>query len=238
MKKAIKLFFLSALFFTVIGTAQTKVKGNGNVVSEKRNVANYDEINVSGDFDINLVSGTEGAITIEGESNVIPYVKVVVSDNVLKIFSENKVNISTKKGIVVTVPFEQISALSLSGSGDILTENTIVAPVFKAKLSGSGDLTLDLKSSDLEVGLSGSGDISLKGTADNFVSKTSGSGDIDAIDLVAKKATVSISGSGDVKVNCSENLYARVSGSGDIEYKGEPQIKDTKVSGSGDISKI
>jgi hypothetical protein len=241
MKKSIQLFVLSALFFTTIANAQwsnTKIKGNGKVITEKRTTAGYDEINVAGFFDVVLVSGKEGAISVQGEENLLPYVKVEVEGNVLKIYTEKNVNISTNKEIVLTVPFEQISFVSLSGSGDLKSKNTIVGSKFTAKLSGSGDLTLDVKTTDFEANLSGSGDVVLTGNSDSFTSKISGSGDVDAVNLATKKANLTISGSGDMKVNCSESLYARVSGSGDISYKGNPEIKDTKVSGSGEISKI
>ena len=241
MKNSILLVVFSALFFTTIANAQwsdNKVKGNGKIITEKRTTASYDEINVSGFFDVVLVSGKEGAISIQAEENILRYIKVEVEGNVLKIYTEKNVNISTNKNIILTVPFEQISFVSLSGSGDIMSKNTIVSPTFKAKLSGSGDLTLDVKSSDFEVNLSGSGDVVLTGNSDNFVSKTSGSGDVDATNLSTKNANLTISGSGDMKVNCTESLFARVSGSGDIEYKGDPKSKDTKVSGSGEISKM
>lgn len=241
MKKSILLVVFSALFFTTIANAQwsnNKVKGNGKVITEKRTTAGYDEINVSGFFDVVLVSGKEGAISIQGEENLLPYIKVEVEGNVLKIHTEKNVNISTNKNIVLTVPFEQISFVSLSGSGDVKSKNTIVSSNFKAKLSGSGDLTLDVKATDFEASLSGSGDVVVTGSSDNFVSKTSGSGDVDAVNLVTKNANLTISGSGDMKVNCSESLIARVTGSGDIIYKGNPESKDTKVSGSGEISKM
>jgi hypothetical protein len=239
MKKSLQLIILGALFITTIGHAQwTKIKGNGKIVAEKRTTAGYDEISVAGFFDVVLVSGKEGTITIKGEENLLPYVKVEVKDNVLHIYTEKNINISTKEDLVLTVPFEQISAVSLSGSGDVESKNTIVANTFKAKLSGSGDLKLDVKATNFEANLNGSGDVILTGNSDSFTSKISGSGDVDAVNLIAKKANVTISGSGDMKVNCSDSLYARVSGSGDIAYKGNPESKDTKVSGSGEISKI
>jgi hypothetical protein len=241
MIKSIQLVTLCALFFTAIASAQwsnKKVKGNGKIMTEKRTTAGYDEINVSGFFDVVLVSGKEGAITIQGEENLLPYVKVEVEGNVLKIHTEKNVNISTNKGIVLTVPFEQISFVSLSGSGDLKSKSTIVGSSFKAKLSGSGDLTLDVKTINFETNLSGSGDVVLTGNSDSFISKISGSGDVDAVNLVTKNSNLTVSGSGDMKVNCSESLYARVSGSGDIAYKGNPKTKDTKVNGSGEISKI
>lgn len=241
MKKTIQLIVLCTLFLTTMANAQwsnKRIKGNGKVITEKRTTAGYDEINVSGFFDVVLVSGKEGAISIQGEENLLQYVKVEVDGNILKIYTEKNVNISTSKGIVLTVPFEQISFVSLSGSGDLKSKNTIVGSKFAAKLSGSGDLTLDVKTTDFEANLSGSGDVALTGSSDNFVSKISGSGDVDAADLVSKTANLTISGSGDMKVNCTQSLYARVSGSGDIAYKGNPESKDTKVSGSGEISKM
>src|SRR6478752_1801158 len=139
MKKSIQLIILSALFFTVIGNAQTRIKGNGKVITEKRTTAEYDEIMLSGSFDVVLVSGKEGTITLQGEENILPHIKVEVVGNVLKISNEKNIQIDTKKDIVLTVPFEQISALALSGSGDVTSKNTIVSPNLKAKLSGSGD---------------------------------------------------------------------------------------------------
>jgi len=239
MKKSLQLILLGTFLVTVIGYAQgSKIKGNGKMVTEKRTTREYDQISVSGFFDVVLVSGKEGAITITGEENILPHVKVEVKDNVLQIYVEKKMSISTKENLVLIVPFEQISAVSLSGSGNVESKSAIVASSFKAKLSGSGDLKLDINASDFEINLSGSGDVVLSGNSDNFISKMSGSGDIDATNLITKNANLTISGSGDMIANCSDSLYARVSGSGDIAYKGNPQIKDTKVSGSGEISKI
>ena len=44
-----------------------KIKGNGNVVTVKRTTQDYDGISVGGSFDVILVKGKEGNITIEGE---------------------------------------------------------------------------------------------------------------------------------------------------------------------------
>jgi len=239
MKKSLQLIILGAMFITSISYAQgTKVKGNGKVVAEKRTTTSYDEISISGFFDVELISGKEGEISIKGEENLLPYIKVEVKDNILNISTQKNISINTKEKIVLTVPFEQISSVSLSGSGDVSTKSPIASTNFKARLSGSGDLTLNVKATNFEAVLNGSGDAVFSGNSDNFTSKISGSGDVDAVNLVTKKANITVSGSGDMKVNCSESLYARVSGSGDIEYKGNPQSKDTKVNGSGEISKM
>ena len=55
--------------------------------------------------------------------------------------------------------------------------------------------------------------------------------------LKLKNAKITVSGLGNSKVFCSESLHARVSGSGAVEYKGDPKKKDIKMNGSGTISK-
>jgi hypothetical protein len=242
MKKSIQLLVCSVFFLSTVANAQwskERIKGNGKVVTNTRSTATYDDIKVMGSFDVDLVAGKEGTITVKSEENLQQYIKVEVEGNVLKIYTEKNKNISSSMGknIQLTIPFEKISSVTLSGSGDVRSKSTIKSDSFSAKLSGSGNLNLDVDATSFNLAVSGSGDVVLKGSTETFTTKLSGSGDIDSDTLKAKNVDITISGSGDSKVFCSENLKARVSGSGDIQYKGDPKTKDTKVSGSGSISK-
>ncbi len=216
-----------------------KVKGNGKMKTITRNVGDYDEISIAGFFDVELVKGREGPITIEGEENLLEYIETTVKNNRLKIYVEDGINLkpSSNKGIVITVPFDEIEGVALAGSGDVMTKDTITAMDFEAKLSGSGDLTLEVIATNVEASLAGSGDITLNGTAEYFEASVAGSGDMAAYDLNAKNVEVSVSGSGDAEVYCTEFLKARVVGSGDVSYRGNPKKEDSKVVGSGDIEK-
>ncbi|TCN55322.1 DUF2807 domain-containing protein [Flavobacterium circumlabens] len=242
MKKSIKLLICSIFLLSTAANAQwskNRIKGNGKVVTNNRSTADYDKIKVSGFFDVDLVSGKEGAITVKAEENLQAYIKVEVEGNVLKIYTEKNTSISPSSGktVQITIPFEKISNVSLAGSGDIRSKSIIKSDSFSAALAGSGDLDLNVDATTFDLAVSGSGDIVLKGNTGSLTTKLSGSGDIDAASLKAKNVDITISGSGDSKVFCSENLKARVSGSGDIEYVGNPKTKETKVSGSGSISK-
>jgi len=84
--------------------------------------------------------------------------------------------------------------------------------------------------------VSGSGDLTIKGSTNNLEASVAGSGDFHGFNLEANNTTVSVAGSGDAEVVSNEVLKARVAGSGDIEYRGNPKKEDTKVSGSGSIS--
>lgn len=243
MKKSIQLLVCGAFLVTFLASAQwssnDKKKGNGNVVTETRTTSDYDAIKISGSFDVDLVAGQEGKIILKGEENLLSAIKVEVEDNVLKVYVERNSNIrpSIGKKIQVTIPFNKISEVNLSGSGNIQSKNVIKNDKFLAKLSGSGNFNLAVDSNNLELNLSGSGNVRLKGNANNFTTKLSGSGDIDTTELQSKIVDVNVSGSGNSKINCKKSLTARVSGSGNIKYTGNPEKRDVKVSGSGNISK-
>nr|WP_299342555.1 head GIN domain-containing protein [Allomuricauda sp.] len=240
MKKLITLGL--ALCTVVITNAQwgKRIKGNGNVVTIERSVGEYDAIALAGWFDVEIVGGKEGEITLEGESNLLEYIKTEVKDGKLVIKAEKGVNLRPSnwgKGINVTVPIESVDYVGLSGSGDVVGRTTIKTDEFETRISGSGDIVLSVEANSVEATMSGSGDISLEGKTTDLDVQVSGSGDIKAYGLDAEFVTATVSGSADIKVTANQSIQARVSGSGDISYRGNPKKIDTKSSGSGDISR-
>lgn len=238
MKRALTLILV---FSTLAVTAQwgKRIKGNGNVVTIERSVGEYDAIASAGWFDVELVSGQEGELTLTGEENLLEYIKTEVKDGKLVIKKEKGVNLKPsnwKSGIVITVPVEDIESVSLSGSGDVVSKTTLKADSFKTSIAGSGDIELSIEANEVKASLSGSGDIELEVRAEYLDVSVAGSGDIKAFDLIAENVEANVSGSADIKVTANKMLKARVSGSGDITYKGNPTKIDTKSSGSGDIS--
>lgn len=241
MKNSIKLLVSCSLLLTTITHAQWSstqlIKGNGKITSEKRSTDPYNSIAIKGFFDVELVSEKGGSITIKGEENLLPYIKVEVVDKVLKISREKNKYIFNGQKIIIVVPFESVNQVSLTGSGHVITKNSIKSKSFTANLIGSGDMNLEIESNDININLNGSGDIQLTGTTDNLNSNLNGSGDIDTVNLKAKNVKATVSGSGGTTVYCSESIYGRVSHSGNIEYSGNPKQKDIKMNGSGEISK-
>lgn len=217
-----------------------KIKGNGNIITENRNTGSYEAIYIAGSFDVELVDGKEGELTLKGEENLLEYIVTEIKDGKLVIKVEKGVNLSPsswKQGIFITVPVESVDAVTLSGSGDIVGKKTIETDNFKTDISGSGDISLSVKANSVKATISGSGDITLNGKTTDFEVRVSGSGDVNAYDLSALNVTANVSGSADIEVTATEMIQARVSGSGDISYRGNPKKIDTKSSGSGDITK-
>ncbi|MCW8981010.1 MAG: DUF2807 domain-containing protein [Altibacter sp.] len=244
MKKQIHLAIVSLLIVlsTSEATAQwgnKKVEGNGNVTTKTRTTQAYDAIKVVGSMSVDLESGSEGTISVTTDDNLHEYIIVEVTDgNTLVIRTEKSVALRTKKGIRVTVPFQDISFIELVGSGDVKTKDPIRSSALELAVIGSGDVILDVETENLDAKVTGSGDMILSGRTTNLELKLSGSGDFKGMDLVALNTEAFVSGSGDAKVTASSSLKARVNGSGDIRYSGNPSKSDTKVSGSGSIKSM
>ena len=238
MKKLSTLFVCLSLFVAVNAQNERAIRGNGDVVTQKRQTVDYDKISLSGDFDLELVAGKEGEISVEAESNIMDWIIIESNENELKIHLKNGKHLKHDKQIRVTVPVEQISAVSSAGSGDINSKITLKATTFKVSLAGSGDVNLTVEANEVKASLAGSGNLKLNGSATDFDASIAGSGDIDAEALKAKNVKASIAGSGDIKVYSSESIKGSISGSGDIKYKGEATKINKSISGSGSVSKL
>jgi hypothetical protein len=231
----IVLFVLFGVSETSAQFKNNKVVGDGNVTTKTVSTSNYSGIKVIGSMDVHLEKGTEGNISVTTDSNIHEYVEIEVDGNSLEIRIKKNTSVKTKHGIHVTVPFQDLSEVLLVGSGDIDTKNTITGNELELSIVGSGDVKLDVDVSEIDAKITGSGDMILSGKTGDLEVKISGSGDFEGSMLTAQNADTYISGSGDAEVNVKNNLKARVNGSGDVRYTGNPTSRDTKVSGSGTI---
>lgn len=212
------------------------IVGNGNITTKSINTSDYATVKVIGSMDVHFENGTEGALSVTTDENIHEYLDIQVEGDALIIKTQKNVSIRSKKGIHVTVPVQEISEVSLTGSGDIDTRDQLKSEYMAITLTGSGDIDLDVTVGALDAKVTGSGDMDLRGSVRDLEIKVTGSGDFDGNDLTAQNTDAYVSGSGDISVKTVNRLKARVHGSGDISYSGNPTNVDKKVSGSGSIS--
>ena len=214
-----------------------KVKGNGTIITKTRTVSDYDKIAVAGSFEVKLFKGKEGEISIKTDENLMEYIIIEVKNGDLKIKTKKGYNIRGSKTIIITVPFNDISVVSLAGSGDVYSDDVINSSYLKLSLAGSGDFNLAVSSKNLSISIAGSGNMTLKGNCNECKCEIVGSGNINGYKLKALIATVKIAGSGNVRINAINEIHAKSVGSGNIYYSGNPNIEKTTSVGSGSIKK-
>ena len=96
-------------------------------------------------------------------------------------------------------------------------------------------LGVPLQTTSLLFELPGSGNITVTGAADSVNISLPGSGNIYCDGLKAKSATVTLNGSGNIKVFASQSLDASIRGSGEVRYDGNQAKVNKSVIGSGSI---
>lgn len=212
------------------------VEGSGNIVEENIDIPSFSEIGFSGEGRLYFKQDDELSLRVVTDDNLLDYLRIERSGSRLILGIKRGCQLRRYSRLDYYLTGPSLGSLSLSGSGNFITENVIETNDLEISVSGSGKISAMIIAEMVESRVSGSGDIKLKGSTGYHEMSVSGSGDIWAEEFITGNATVSISGSGKARLNVTEKLRARVSGSGSVTYIGNPQV-DSTVSGSGYVSK-
>lgn len=189
------------------------VVGSGTVVSEERQVSDFDAVALRGIGELHIEFTGEESLSIEAEDNILPVLDSEVSANELVLGPRAGIGITTNEPIVYRLTVAELSAISVSGSAAVDAKGIV--------------------GERLTVTSSGSSDIRITGRVDRLSVDKSGSGTFSGRRLESAHARVEVSGSGDVVVNATETLNVVASGSSDVRYLGGPRVSaDTSGSGS------
>jgi len=236
MKTSGILLFLSAFSSLIYLTSCSKfhtIDGNGNVTTESRTLSNFSKVKSEGSFEVYIAQDSVQSVTVEAESNLLPYIETDVSGSTLLIRIREHRNIDNHEPIKIYIKSPLVDDINLSGSGSIDCDSMITSDL-DIHLSGSGDMNLIAVSNKIDATISGSGKIKMSGTASETDFNIDGSGNINAYDLLQDTCFADISGSGNMYVNVSDFLDVKISGSGNVHYIGNP-IVNTSITGSGTV---
>ena len=224
---------LALLFVSTLAFAQNR---------QTVEVSDFDEISNRIGGTVYITQGSKTEVILEGREEDLEKVNVEVRGGELRIESKRRSSWrfwdSGNVRVDVYVTVKELNAVTVSGSGDIIGRNTIKTDNFKARVSGSGDIEMDLDAKDIASSISGSGNIELSGSASSGSLSISGSGKLLAEELKVDDFEVRISGSGRGSITVYGELDVRISGSGSVYYGGKPTGVNSSVSGSGKVRRI
>lgn len=215
-----------------------KVRGDGHVVSNTRNVGHFTKVEQKGSFDIILKTGQTQEVLIEAEENISQHIETKLEGDQLVIRTEQGFWLKPEKDIRIIVTAPRFEEVWSNGSGNITGESVIAdSNSITIGTRGSGNITLQVVTPKIKAESYGSGNIELTGETREVTLESAGSGNLTADGLKAETVSIDITGSGNASANASKTLDVSVKGSGDVSYRGNPSIK-TDIKGSGNINKI
>ena len=214
------------------------IYGNGNTQTEERNVDGTDKIRSYGSFDVVIIQGSNSSVKVEADENLLPYIVTENKDGGLVIRAKENYNLSSDNKIKVTVTTDKLSEVEVAGSGNVRGEGKFIgSDHLKISIAGTGDISLEINTPEIDSHIAGTGNISLTGETKDSKIEIAGMGDYDAERLLSENVEIRIAGSGNAKVHAENSLDIHIAGSGNVDYSGSPNVKQ-EIAGSGKINKV
>ena len=201
----------SARFFNF--SFSSSEKGSGNVISEKREVTNFEQVDVGGNFQVEITAQKDFSVEVLADDNLLPFIRTEVRGGVLRIKTEKR--IESKNPIIVKISAPNIEDLDVSGASKAILTN--------------------LSNESLQIHTSGASKVEISGTTLNLEINVSGASKINAENLKAENVSVDASGASNVSVSVSNELKVDASGASNISYTGTPTILEKKTSGASNV---
>lgn len=205
----------------------------GPLARVARPVADVERVVLRAVGDLAVTRGTREALVIEAEKRLLPRIVSSVKQGVLT-FDIQGGDFETRQPVRYHLTVKNLKSIEAYGSGDIDARD-LRGPALNLRLAGSGDAVLHgLNTRWLTVRIDSAANVTLDGRADQQTVSIEGAGDYDARRLLSAQARVDIGGAGNAVLHVMQALTARIEGSGEIRYYGNPRV-DSAISGAGEV---
>lgn len=255
-----KILFAILLLAGFALNAQEKTAVVYDENAQLRKVPSFTAISVSSAIDLYLTQSNKNEVAVSATNDEIRdhIITEVVGGTLIIRLGDKGTWFSWRKwGNYKTkayVSIKDIDALTASGASNVHLVNTIESPKMRIKLSGASDFKGNIKAgtimyqltgasdykgevtaNNIDIDGSGASSIELTGNVDDLAVEVSGASDAKLFNLTAKGAILRASGASNIGVTVTEILRANSSGASDINYKGNPNVKESNTSGASNI---
>ncbi len=217
--------------------SREKVRGNGDVTTESRDVRSFDGITVCCNLKVEVRQGSQ-SVKVEAESNILPYIKTNVIGGRLEVGFKDKVNIKSNEPIVVYVSVPQLEYIGASSSGKIVSRDAFTGEELEVDVSSAAYVEFDFSGDMVRLDASSGGKIELSGKGSRIKAGASSGGKVRAGKFIASRGRANASSGGGVTVHVTGELDANASSGGGVRYEGSPESVDANKSSGGSVRKV
>lgn len=184
---------------------------------QTRALPEFKSITTTGVFNLTIEVGQAQSVTLKGDEKLLNRVKIEVRGDELVLSNGKNRNYNSDDSVDVTINIPTLNNLNLNGVGET-----------KVKRINGDKFVLNYE---------GVGAVQAQGNVKNLIITAKGVGEINAQQLKARAADVSLNGLGAVSVHASESLNANVNGIGSLTYYGKPPQLKTTANGIGHVTR-
>jgi hypothetical protein len=213
------------------------IHGDGNVVSQQRNISGFNAIEAGSAVEVHLVQGPAG-VKVNADRNLQEYVEVFTEGDVLVIQYRENTSLEPSADIKIYVSAPSLNKIDVAGASKIIGDGPYTGTTpLEITASGASNVTMNLSVPKLNLDISGASKVDLQGKAIDLVAAGSGSSEINGLNLVAETADIDVSGASDAEVTANSKIKIEASGASSVSYKGNAAVTQN-VSGAGSVKKI
>jgi hypothetical protein len=236
MKKTtfVPALLVIAMFSLTFSSCMNCIHGKGEVKTHSIPLMKFTGIKLNTEADVFLVSDSVKNIVVEAQDNIADNLELKVRDGLLIV--KNRKCINTNEPVKIFIPARLVEDLQINGSGNIMSKIPLEAKTLALKINGSGNLRIGITAETIFSEINGSGSIYLNGSAKKHKTLINGSGNLEAFDMPTEGTEITVNGSGSCQVFAISKLEVLLRGSGDVVYKGSPDVSTT-IKGSGSVNK-
>lgn len=197
--------------------------------SESFNHADFDEVEISGIFDVTITQSEAYSVELSGseeEKNRYEVKReggtlIIDFNNHDNFFWQRNLNDNERVKIKITMPaLERIEA---KGAGQI-DFSDFKTNDLQLELLGAIEMDGDLIADDVTIELSGASKLELKGKSKRLEAIIQGASKLEAYEFETINADVEVNGPSKAEVNVTGTLEMEEGFVGDIDYRGNPKV--------------
>jgi hypothetical protein len=205
----IAVIFSSIFGFTSFFPFSSSITGSGDFVTRTYDYQDFNMIDASYGFDVEITYDEDYSITVMIDDNVVDSLDVDKSGNTLSV------------------------GLNLGSYSNVNPKAFITMPnLYGVELSGGSqcDVSGFTSAHDFELMLSGGSQANIMGTAGDLKLDASGGSQVFLKDFIVNDANVEFSGGSQGTIHVQGTLEVNLSGGSRLSYYGDPELGDIDVS--------
>lgn len=212
------------------------VKGSGVTVTENFDVAAFAGISASSGVRVEVVRGEKG-VKVETDSKALDYLKVSVSDGVLRVGYKNNVTMrNIRTTFYISVP--ELESLRASSGATVRLDDAFGGDSLSVDTSSAGSVSGEVDYAKIDISASSGAVVRLKGKAKSGKASGSSGASVDLLELVAGTMEVGASSGASVRVNATESLTGKASSGASVKFAGDPKNIDIRKSSGGSATML
>ena len=236
MKTIFLYIFTISVFSLYSCNSVVNIQPSGNIQMMKKNCSSFQELDITGRFDVTVMYDNTEAYEISADDNILPFVEIQQNEKSISISLKKRMPRSVSP-IKMTIHVASLSKITLDYGATLKTEPRCIADRLDLLLSNGSSFQSNIQCQQLDItALSGS-NVIVNGTANilHIIAKESSS--INGFDLATQNTQAQILEASSLNISVEKEFSVQATEGSMINYRGTPTFLKKIIEGGSRIEK-